>query len=670
MEYPWRRDRSSSCPEIGNNIIYQSSPCRPPLDTGLRSTKHRGGISAESSVAETGGLRRDTGSEDHRSRGAPGPLLWDLQLVGFRPRLIDFEAECDFEPINTPVHRNIDSRREPWLSFPESSPTRANSICSSIRSNDDDSEDGYYNGDSGHGCLDHAVGIQHKTQRHSTKPRSGQLCLSPVQIGLRVAGRRGVDTIFGTRIIRNAQSSTASTQRPPVPMESTTPSVEYTRTPITKKKSPQQQTQSKDETSRAHETWQAVKTTIQRHVFLAKVRKICEWGRDNNSAVLFILLSWFIIFILAQTRVLRVDAREFLNPEHERKDQRFYPSTDSDWRPDPMSVVNLFLSKNSSQTILDAKIIYQLESIEERQGRLHDKVQSQLNGNAIVLEFMLQEMRNLKFAFSTISDKTKMEREIDRLKYDIKQCSNDILSRTTRNPVIIKQRPTYTVTKMTKTVIRQHYITPRSQHTVSTKVIFYPHDRIQPQETSQGTAAPLLADTDIDKIAERLVKSLDSAFSKESSPGDPWWNVFPSFSARGRGTKNRLTKQLELIVQLLCPEKFGLSADSFASRTRECLERRRSIASVLQSRMQSTVSNRILSSAVKFSDDLPPYHKCHNLADQISGSLDKTPGKFRASSKITMGLQVINGHSELSCGRSRRDIKMAPRLPANLVAIT
>ncbi|KAF3232251.1 hypothetical protein TWF192_008257 [Orbilia oligospora] len=571
MEYPWRRDRSSSCPEIGNY-------------------------------------------EDHRSRVGPGLPIWDLQLAGFRPRLIDFEAECDFEPVNTPVHRNIDSRRGSWICFPDDSPTQANSISSSIPSIDedvnDDSDDFQYNDNNDHESYDNEFELHHNTQRHMIELRSGQQYPRPVQIGLRVfTGKKGVDTPFGTRIIRNIPKPTATTQKPSIPIESIATSVESTSNSLEKGRPPQQ-IRDKDGNPKVDDTRRAGKVIIQRQNFLVTIRNFFQWSRDNSSVVLFILLSWLTMFILAQTRALRVDTWELLGTQQGQKDRRFYPSADSDWRPDPKSIVDLFFSKNSSQTILDAKIIYHLESIGERQGRLHDRLQSQLDSNAIVLDFMLQEMRNLKSAFSAISDRRKTERQIDKLKDDIKQCNQDMLSRTTHSPIIIKQRPTYTVTKMTKTVIRQHYITPRSQPTVSTKVIFYPQDRMKLQQTNQpdgasGTSAPLLTDKDVDKIAQRFVELINSA-SKGGNPGSPWWDIFPSFSGVGQETERRITKQLESIVQLLCPKESGLSADSLAFRTRKCFKRRQSVASVLQPRMQSTVPNRILSAVVKFSDDLPP----------------------------------------------------------------
>ncbi|KAF3280376.1 hypothetical protein TWF132_011748 [Orbilia oligospora] len=636
MEYPWRRDRSSSCPEIGNY-------------------------------------------EDHRSRVGPGLPVWDLQLAGFRPRLIDFEAECDLESVNTPVHRNIDSRRGSWICFPDDSPTRANSISSSIPSNDEDdndaSNDFHYNDNNDHESYDNAFELHHNTRHHMIELRSGQQYPRPVQIGLRVfTGKKGVDTPFGTRIIRNTPKPTATTQKPSIPIESIATSVEFTSNSL-KKGRPPQQIQDKDENPKVDDTRRAAKMAIQRQDFLVTIRKFFRWSRDNNSVVLFILLSWLTMFILAQTRVLRVDTWELLGTQQGQKDQRFYPSADSDWRPDPKSIVDLFFSKNSSQTILDAKIIYHLESIGERQGRLHDKVQGQLNSNAIVLDFMLQEMRNLKSAFSAIADRRKIERQTDKLKDDIKQCNQDMLSRTTHSPIIIKQRPTYTVTKMTKTVIRQHYITPRSQHTVSTKVIFYPQDRIKLQQTNKpygtsGTSIPILTDKDVDKIAQRFVELINSA-SKGGNPGSPWWDIFPSFSGVGQGGERGLTKQLRLIVQLFCPEEAGLSADSLAFRTRKCLKRRKSVASVLQPGMQSTVPNRILSTAVKFSDDLPPIGLLrHDMADQIGRDLDTIPGTIEAPSKIAMGIQVISSRQVLSCGRFRKDTKVASIPLAKLVAIT
>ncbi|RVD84398.1 uncharacterized protein DFL_006148 [Arthrobotrys flagrans] len=520
--------------------------------------------------------QRDKDSEGYRPQiNWQSPAL-DVRWVGFRPRLIDFEDECDFELAGTPTRRNIASRRSPWLSFPDQSPTRANSISSSIPSNDDDGDDD----------NDDTFELQHTTQSREAERQSGKLYPSPTQIGLRMfTGKKGVDAIFRPRITRNTSKPTVPARQSSNPTESTAASGEYTHvSPGKKFKTSPQQTRSEAEKPRVHNTWQAAKATVHKQNFPAKFRNICEWGRNNNSAVLLILLSWFTMFILAQTRILRIDTWEFLNPELKRKNQKVYPST-------------------------DARIIYHLESIEERQGRLHDKVQRQLNGNAIVLDFMLQEMQNLKSAFSAVADRRQMERQIDKLKGDIKRCNEDMLSRTTRKPIIIKQRPTYTVTKMTKTIIRQHYRTSRPRPTVYNKVLFYPNDSIKQQKTNQpgrlDATSPILTDKDVDRIAQKLAKSVNIS-SKDINPGGPWWNVFPSFSGVGKGTERLLTKRLELIIQLLCLEESGLLADSFASRIRKCLKSRRELVSILHFRTQSTIPNRILSTTAKFSDDLPP----------------------------------------------------------------
>ncbi|KAK6356508.1 hypothetical protein TWF718_000866 [Orbilia javanica] len=519
----------------------------------------------------------------------------------------------------------------------------------------------------------------------------GRLFPSTAQIGLRVfTERKGVDNynIFGPRITRNKPNPPVYIQKPSNVAGSTElAATSEARPPASPgKKTPPQNTHSGVEKLKTPYTWGTVQDLIYKQHFLTRVRNIHKWGRSNESAVLLILLSWFTIFILAQTRILRVDTWGFWSPDLEEH-QNHYSSTGSHWKSDLTPVVDLLFSKNFSQTILDAKIIYHLEHIGERQGRLHDKVQRQLDGNAIVLDFMLKEIRNLKSAFSAVMDKRQMERQIDRLKDDIKQCNKDMLSRTIRKPIIIKQRPTYTVTKMTRTVIWQHYRTPSPRTTVSTKVIFYPNEPIKPQKANQLVglgATQMLTDKDVDRIAQKLAKSLGIPY-KDSGPNDPWWSIFPSFPRAGKGTEKAFTKQFESIIQLLCPDDPGLLKSSFASRIQSCIKRRQAAASIFQSRTQSTVSNRVLSTAVKFSGDLPPVGASiisgafilaygTALARRISGRhrTDRRRGVLRIFTIFISALNVIIWPARLATVWTQLQEQFEPvrRLPLSTRVLT
>ncbi|KAK6531475.1 hypothetical protein TWF281_008280 [Arthrobotrys megalospora] len=519
------------------------------------------------------------------------PSALDLLWEGYRPRMIDFEYECDLGPVATPTRHDIESRRNPWLGFPDYSPTRANSISSSIPSSDERFES------------------QPRVRSHRTGFRS-HVHPSPAQTGLRVFnGRRGVDSSFGASSVRNQSRPTPPIATPSEPVQA-----------LPQKKTLLERVKSKAEQLGAFDIWQRARTVIKKQTFVDKSRTVWEWSCENKFTVLFILLSWCTMFILAQTKILRVDTWEFLNPDLRWKNHRltFFSSTklDNAWRPDPRDIITLLFSKNSSQTIIDAKILYHLQNIEERQGQLHDKVQRQLNDNAIVLDYMLKEIRNLKFAFSTVGDRKHMERQVDRLKDEIKQCNEDMFSRTTQKPIIIKQRPTYTVTKMTKTVFRSNYKTVCPRPVVSTKVVVYPN-KSTGKETDQsrgfvgkifgasGDTAAVLTEKDVDRIAQRLAKSLNLN-SKDKISSDPWWNVFPSFFSTGGGTEGRIGNSLELIIQLLCPEESGFLAGSFSTRVQTCLKRRRALSSIMQSRMRSTIPNRILSTSIAFADHMPP----------------------------------------------------------------
>ncbi|KAK6495413.1 hypothetical protein TWF481_003436 [Arthrobotrys musiformis] len=149
---------------------------------------------------------------------------------------------------------------------------------------------------------------------------------------------------------------------------------------------------------------------------------------------------------------------------------------------------------------------------------------------------------------------------------------------------------------MTKTVIRQHYRTSCLRPTVSTKVVFYTHDPAKPRHTNQPerlagqtfekprVAAMTLTDKDVDRIAQRLAESL--GISRKGGDADaPWWSGISLFPNSKRESEKLSTKPFELIIQLLCPEESGLLTGLSVSRTRNCLKRRRAMASVLKSRL-------------------------------------------------------------------------------------
>ncbi|KAK6335473.1 hypothetical protein TWF696_002247 [Orbilia brochopaga] len=71
------------------------------------------------------------------------PSIWDPRWQGYCPRKIDFVAEsADENATNTtPTLQIADSRRDPWLFLSEYSPTPAVSICSSIATYSDASDD-------------------------------------------------------------------------------------------------------------------------------------------------------------------------------------------------------------------------------------------------------------------------------------------------------------------------------------------------------------------------------------------------------------------------------------------------------------------------------------------------------------------------------------------------
>ncbi|KAK6363758.1 hypothetical protein TWF730_001174 [Orbilia blumenaviensis] len=647
MEPPTSRQRSFSCPEIGNRKSQRLLHCLPALETGIRLTiqegydrepettsldDHRSNVMANckhgvENISENPSLAEifttDPNSEELARREALGagqcqqrirwmPAPWDPQWVGFRPRIIDFENECEDEPIGTPVYRGKDLGRSPWPEFPDCSPTRANSICSSISSSDRELE------------------TQNTTPSHEIEHRSIQPRPGLAYTGLRMVPRK----------------------KWPDPMAPNMAPVEPLRHSPGVKSTLPRPTQGKPEETKAP-TNQQINETVPKKRLPEKVRDIQEWYQKNKLVILLVFLGWLTMLILTQTNILQISSWRSLNRGSKWKNDKYLSPTDSDLRLDPAAVVNLFFSKNNSQTIMDAKIVYHLENIREQQGRLHDKVQRQLNDNAIILEFMLREMQNLRSSFTAVADSSRMERQLDRLKSEIKQCNEDIRSKATCRTVIVKQRPTCTVTKMTKTVNLQNRKTSCPRHTVSTKVVFYPHKTATPRQMGQpgglfgkifGTSnvtTLALTDRDVDRITQSLAKSLNPA-GKDKNPSNSWWSSLPTFPSMGRTTEERFTKHFELIIQLLCPEDSGFLAGSFAFRAGKCIKRRQELASIVRSRMQSTIPNKFLVTVAKFVDKLPPvglsvilgslilfcmrkHSECHCLAGQVGDALDMAP---------------------------------------------
>ncbi|KAK6495412.1 hypothetical protein TWF481_003435 [Arthrobotrys musiformis] len=199
-----------------------------------------------------------------------------------------------------------------WSSFPDYSPTRANDITSSIPSSDDldfDSQD---------------------TMDNETEPRPERICPAPNQVGLRsFTTKKGPDDIFGARINRSALRPAEPAQKPPEPTKQTTIPEEHIRVRQKPTTSPQK-AQSGAEKSASQSTWELVKhTALQKQYFPKRICHIYEWGRNNNPAVLLILLSWFTMFILAQTKILRVSAWEFSKTELKQENPNFYTHTGS-----------------------------------------------------------------------------------------------------------------------------------------------------------------------------------------------------------------------------------------------------------------------------------------------------------------------------------------------------
>ncbi|KAJ6259004.1 hypothetical protein Dda_5900 [Drechslerella dactyloides] len=327
------------------------------------------------------------------------PSIWDTRWRGYCPRKIDFATESASENVRsaTPTLQDRNSRIDPWLDS----------------SDDDistDSHDSFDEIDISPNARNHNFGIQtdlrggppdgHNNPFHNLKPPStkGASGKTPVR---RNSGQRE----SWKRSLRRSGVQL----REPAPLQEIAPveaSSQIAENVV--EDTPEELTGLPPATSDSdspllrriqHSFWAALGNTRER------IQTAWGWSTTQRGVSTLVVLSWVILLILAQTNFLRVRNWEFLNPGLKDKNNRLILSgtrIDNDWRPDPRDIVKLMFSKNSSQTVMDSKILYHLQSIEERQGLLNKKTQKQLDDTTLVLDTMAREIKHLHIALSSL----------------------------------------------------------------------------------------------------------------------------------------------------------------------------------------------------------------------------------------------------------------------------
>ncbi|EPS43984.1 hypothetical protein H072_2010 [Dactylellina haptotyla CBS 200.50] len=441
------------------------------------------------------------------------PARWDPRFLGFKPRMIDFSLDTDISgPVHITPKMRESSSNDPWLFFLNTSPTRANSIASSLSSTESDSS-----------------GEMAFNSYHRTPTSTG--------IGLRALKTSKKPNANWPSVDRDTPDTNDTAD---LDSESTTRSNFFSiGTPRRLFRS----LQTKNTIITKSLTW------IEKLTTHFRVNKVRDWIKNNLQVSSFILFSWFIIFILAQTSVLQVNTWEFLNPHLKWRNNRYYSGLgqfmriDHEWRPEAKDIVRLMFSKNSSQTIMDAKILYHLQSIEERQSRSGIQMQKQFDDAGGILDALIGEIRHFRGEVSRLRgfDKNRMERQVDRLKDELRYCNDKRSAESRRNlvKVITKtHRPTFTIITRTKTFYKPTFTTPKF---------------------AVPTKGPFLTNKDLDKIIERVVRT---------------------HGLLEKGVQG----QLNSIFRLLCPDETGILSGLEASRFKKCLKSRRPLFPMIRSR--------------------------------------------------------------------------------------
>ncbi|KAF3918425.1 hypothetical protein ABW21_db0201146 [Orbilia brochopaga] len=492
---------------------------------------------------------------DHFERGLYPlwePPIWDPRWQGYRPRKIDFAAESADERAlkATPSVQELDSRHDPWLFVSEISPTPVVSICESIDTYGDLSDDDH---DNDHDDI--SIYSYDLSEELPSMTRDLNLfAATDLRVGPS-AGPHNFAQHLKSPSKRGAPGSKPSSRRNSAQRESWKRHLRRSGTPgrgimwqeptVADEYNPMEGNASTENIVEASSTSspQATKIpgfpTLEPHGAFRTLQarleleygKICDkWQYfiTHGGVTALVVLSWAILLILAQTNILQVSKWKFFNSELRDMNSRYYSGSgqsyeilfsskppsegtkansnphafsgtriENDWRPDPRDIVKLMFSKNESQTVMDSKILYHLQSIEERQGILNRKTQKQLDDATLVLDTMAREIKHLHMAFTGLVNGKQMEREVNDLKDQVRYYS----SLKTRQRVITKTvSPTITVVTRTQVLARPTTCPlTKTEFVVSTKIVTMLYDNQLATSAKPGrylpTGSPVSAPT-------------------------------------------------------------------------------------------------------------------------------------------------------------------------------